>query len=123
MAYSNEPDYDQCLVERAPWPKENGLYYLPPTGYLMAICLSPVTLMPISDDVESRAEFEVTEPNGIALYRTIRWHYAMNQCGIMFREPMPNINASTPYTLKRINPLECPDLWVTIFSLAAQSHA
>jgi hypothetical protein len=122
MAYSSGPDYDQTLTEVGTWSEKDGLYFLPATGYLVAICLTPVTLMPVSDEVDCRAEFEVTEPNGLPLYRTIRWRYAMSQCGIMFKEPIPNMNAACPYVLKRINPIVCPALSVTLFSLA-QSYA
>ena len=115
----NRPDFTQCFTEIEQWPGGNIRYIIPPTGYLIAIGINPVDKLPggHSDDVYWRAKFEITDQDETALYGEIKWEWSMYKSGIAFYEPIPNMNASHPYIIKRVQPSICPDLQVVTVSV------
>jgi hypothetical protein len=118
-----EPDYAQCFTETTLWLGQYAAYSLPPTGYLVAVTINPGKELPAGDDLNWRAEFEVTDENWAPLYEVIRWDWPMGKCGVMFKEPMPNMNAAHGYWIKRTQPEKCPDLKVITTSLCVSRAA
>jgi hypothetical protein len=99
--------------KREVWPSERGVFSLRVGGYLIAVTLEANPEMPSGDDGYARAEFELTDQNGVALYEHFYWAWDMDRCGFACPDPLPNFNAATPFMLQRVYPEESPDVLVT----------
>ena len=112
-----EPDWTQAIAETFTLPENADWWPLPVGGYLLAVSLRAHGDLPQGTDVNFRAEYEITEPNGAALHERIQWQYQLPACGCAFAEPLPNMNSASPYTLTRVQPQETPPLSVTVVHL------
>lgn len=112
-----EPDWQGAIAETFILPENAEHWPLPAGGYLLAVTLRAHKDLPCGTDIHWRAEYEITEPNGVALHERIRWQYSLAACGVAFADPLPNMNLASPYTLTRVHPAETPALTVTVVYL------
>lgn len=107
------PDYNQVLLTSFHWSGEYESFRLPPGGWLIAITIQPGIDMPKPEpDALYRAEYEVTDED--ALYGTIRWQLPLSSCGIMFPQPIVNMNSRSPYLIKRLSPKVSPAVKISV---------
>lgn len=89
---------DRASIVRLMWNAEYDSIRLNANGWLYAVTLENVPTLP----GYMSGEFEVTDVKEAALFGSFYWEYAMNSCGMIFAEPLPNFNAATPYSVRRL---------------------
>lgn len=115
-------DWQSITAESRVFRSNEKMIDLPVTGGILAI---QVTLRNIDDPLpcnlhgeDYRAKFTVhTDPSAWDEIGSFTWSYQLQDCGMGFRIPVPNLNASQPLHLLRNSPEQCPDLTVTVISL------
>lgn len=90
------PQLDRGNIRRQLWTPEYDRFILYPNGWLIGVFLENDPRNPgyMSGD------FEITDDN-MALFGSFHWEFAMASAGIVFPEPLPNVNAAQPYWLRR----------------------
>lgn len=100
---NTEPNWEQAISET--YLIENESWQMPPGGWLLAITIENGSGSIINGgELHYRARFELTNPDRVALYARINWEYPMRGCGVAFKEPLPNMNATCGYILHRTSP-------------------
>jgi hypothetical protein len=110
------PDYEAVHVDRYNMGGEYTEYMIPPTGFLAAV---GVMLLDYGSSPEPM-DFEITGPDHVALFGkfTVHTELGFHKGGVMFPEPIPNMNVAVPYIL--VAPSGHPRLEITTVGMWQQ---
>jgi hypothetical protein len=102
----NEIQRNKAHMRKESWGPDYSQLMLAPGGWLIAVTVQLDRRdgnfrWPEGFDLNEPLHIEVTEANGTPLYGgfDIDIHNGYDQGGIVFDEPLPNVNTATPYML------------------------
>jgi len=107
------PDWENAHATIDIVPENCASRQIPIGGYLLGVSLRNIGhYMPRdpNPDAPAASSWEISDWDGTALYGgPFYWGWAMASCGIVFPEPLPNMNSATGYWLHRLTPEgDCP---------------
>jgi hypothetical protein len=108
----HHPDWSQTYITNHLWQPEYEALRLTVAGYLLAVGVchdqsSPNSITNEDLDARHRGVFFLrTEGDGehelpLAI---LNWDWTLNQCGVGFRTPVPDVNSANAHILRRIAP-------------------